>query len=41
VEQFSEVASLALFFAMFAGVFLVAWQLAVRITDRRAQRQRS
>jgi hypothetical protein len=40
VEQISEAASLALFFVMFAGVFFAAWQLAVRITDRRARRQR-
>jgi hypothetical protein len=37
VEQFSEPASLALFFVMFAAVFYVAWQLAVRITERRAK----
>ena len=35
VEQFSETISLALFFAIFAAVFYVAWQIAVRVTDRR------
>ena len=34
VERFSEPVSLALFFVMFAGVFCLAWQLAVRIIDR-------
>jgi hypothetical protein len=41
VEQISEPVSLALFFAMFAGVFYLAWQLAVRIVDARAKRQSS
>jgi hypothetical protein len=35
VEQFSETISLGLFFAMFAAVFYVAWQIAVRVIDRR------
>jgi hypothetical protein len=39
VEQYSETISLALFFVMFAGVIYGAWQLAVRITDRQANRQ--
>jgi len=34
VERFSENASLLAFMAMFALVFVVAWQLAVRITER-------
>jgi hypothetical protein len=39
VEQFSETISLALFFVLFAGVIYGAWRIAVRITDRRTQRQ--
>jgi threonine/homoserine/homoserine lactone efflux protein len=39
VEQISEPVSLALFFVMFAGVFYLAWQFAVRIIDARAKRQ--
>jgi hypothetical protein len=34
VEHFSERASLIVFFALFFCVFWVAWQAAVRITDR-------
>ena len=40
VEQFSEPAGLALFFAMYAAVFYFGWRLAVRITDERGKRQR-
>ena len=40
VEQFSETVSLALFFAMYAGVFYLAWQLALRIVEGRAKRER-
>lgn len=39
VEQFSETIGLALFFVLFAGVIYGAWKLAVRITDRQADRQ--
>jgi hypothetical protein len=34
VERYSENASLFTFLAMFVGVFIVAWQLAVRVTER-------
>jgi len=34
VEHFSENASLAAFFAMFAVVVVVGWYLAVWLTDR-------
>jgi hypothetical protein len=34
VERYSENASLFTFLAMFVGVFIVAWQLAVRFTER-------
>jgi hypothetical protein len=41
VEQFSETVSLGLFFIMFAGVFYLAWQIALRIVEGRAKRQRA
>jgi len=34
VEKFSESASLAVFFALFALVVVAGWQVAVRLTDR-------
>lgn len=34
VEHISQSASLMVFFALFAGVFWAAWQLAVRVTER-------
>jgi hypothetical protein len=33
-ERVSNFTSLMVFFALFAGVFYVAWQLAVRVTER-------
>lgn len=35
LEQISETVSLAMFFVMFAGVFYLAWQLALRFIERR------
>ena len=34
VEKFSDSASLAVFFALFALVVVAGWQVAVRLTDR-------
>ena len=34
VERFSESASLIVFFALFVGVFVVAWKLAVYVAER-------
>jgi len=39
VERFSESASLLVFFALFIGVFLVAWKAAVYVTERYIVRQ--
>jgi hypothetical protein len=38
VEQYSEAASLAVFFALFAVVAVGGWLLAVKLTDRRSAR---
>jgi hypothetical protein len=34
VERFSESAGLLVFFALFAGVFVASWLLAVRVVER-------
>lgn len=34
VERFSDSASLLAFLGLFVLVFIIAWQLAVRITER-------
>ena len=34
VEHYSKSASLMVFFVLFAAVFYVAWQIAVRIAER-------
>jgi hypothetical protein len=34
VEHFSRSASLMVFFALFAVVFVAAWQIAVRLAER-------
>ena len=39
VERFSESASLIVFFALFVGVFVVAWKLAVFVAERYLVRQ--
>ena len=39
VERFSESASLIVFFALFVGVFVVAWKLAVYVAERYLVRQ--
>ena len=39
VERFSEPASLIVFFALFVGVFVVAWKLAVYVAERYLVRQ--
>jgi hypothetical protein len=38
VEQYSEAASLTVFFALFAAVAVGGWLLAVKLTERRAAR---
>ena len=38
-ERVSQFVSLMVFFGLFAGVFYVAWQLAVRVVERRAVAQ--
>ena len=39
VERFSESASLIVFFALFVGVFVLAWKLAVHVAERYLVRQ--
>jgi hypothetical protein len=39
VERFSHFASLLVFFALFIGVFWLAWVMAVRVTERYLIRQ--
>ena len=39
VERFSEPASLIVFFALFVGVFVLAWKLAVFVAERYLVRQ--
>lgn len=34
VEHWSQSASLMVFFVLFGGVFVLAWQIAVRIAER-------
>ena len=34
VERYSEFASLIVFLAMFVGNFIIAWQIALRLTER-------